>query len=233
MQPLKIEIHPLPPSQVPPANKMNANGIRQLVQQFYEDKEEYVPRIVEIACNEVCELSVYYEELSLQEETKRREFEQNSLAKVNKAKAELATAIEQRDAILKIAKVGITVQPGPLLPPQQQETPDNSSEYSGEDKGRWIQPGTTYKITNFLTARIAEIDEGTRTSPTASITWKGGRYSPHHLHTAPVISFWQTNGPMTSDTARARWASTGGQWDKGGLRGVMRELIKQQILVPV
>jgi hypothetical protein len=230
---------------------MNANSIRQLVQQFYDNKEESVPRIVDTACEEVCDIALYYEELCLQEEVKRKEFEQKSLARVEKIKADLDLAIEQRDAILKIANVRITLQPGPLLPsypvpdfppppppsqpqpPPQQETPDNSSEYSGDDKGRWIQPGTTYKVTNFLSARIAEIDEGTRTSPTASITWKGGRYNPHHLHTAPVISFWQANGPMTSDTARARWASTGGQWDKGGLRGVMRELIKQQILVPV
>jgi hypothetical protein len=38
---------------------------------------------------------------------------------------------------------------------------------------------------------------------------------------------------MTSDTARGRWATTGGSWDHGGLRGAMRELIKQEILVPV
>ena len=215
----------------------------QLVKAYYDEKEDYVPRIVDVACEEAADLEANMKEVI---ENERRRME----ARVEAARTAYFTALQQRDSIILIAGIPPlqkVVMPGPEAvaehipeleapaapPAQAPELQDAGSEGSADEKGRWIQKGTTYKISSFLTTRIAEINAGTRTSPVASISWKGSKFSPNNPHLHSVISFWQVQGPMNSATARTRWASAGGAWEKGGLRGAMRELIKQQILVPV
>jgi len=205
----------------------------ELVKAYYDEKEEYTPRIVDVACEEAADLEANMKEVI---ENERRRME----ARVEAARTAYFTALQQRDSILLIAGVPLLNKVDPLEAPQpepeaapQPAHQDAASEGSGDEKGRWIQPGTVYKVSSFLATRISEIAAGTRTSPVASISWKGGKFSPTHTHTNTVIAFWQAQGPMNSATARTRWASIGGTWEKGGLRGVMRELIKQQIIVPV
>ena len=197
------------------------------MEKFYDELGMYPPRLVSVACEEVVEMEERHREFEESEAVRRQDFEQQSLARVQKSRVELAIATEQRDSVLAIAGI---VFPPVAVPAA---AADNASEGSGDDKGRWIKKGTSYKISQFLATRIAEIDEGTRTSPTASVSWKSGKHNPHHRHTDSIIQFWQKNGPMTDSIARERWASVGGSWEHGGLRGAMRELIKQEILVPV
>jgi hypothetical protein len=212
-----------------------------LVKKYFDEKEDYVPRIIDAACEEAADLEEAIKIVEERERVTMERYAKESRARVEAVWNDYQTVLDQRDAVLKIAGVPYLFKPqaeaqheGP--PPQPEATPelqDAGSEGSADEKGRWIQKGTTYKISSFLSTRVAEITAGTRTSPVVSITWKTGKFSPNHPHMNSVVAFWQAQGPMNAQTARTRWASAGGAWERGGLRGVMRELIKQQILVPV
>jgi hypothetical protein len=243
--PIKIETGRRQSTESPTNCEMatTAAEYHALVKEYYEEVcQEYIPRLVDVACEEAADLEANMNEVIENEQRRMK-------ARVEAVRLAYYTAIQQRDSILLIAGVPplqkVVVpepeavaehipEPEAAAPPAQApEVQDAGSEGSADEKGRWIQKGTTYKISSFIATRIAEINAGTRTSPVASIVWKGGKFSPNNPHLHSVISFWQLQGPMNAAIARTRWASAGGAWERGGLRGAMRELIKQQILVPV
>jgi hypothetical protein len=210
-----------------------STDILSYVQTFYEEQGDYVPNLLDVACSEAITAEQDLLEIQEREEFAREEFMKKSLARIQKARDNVLITKKQRDSVLAIAGVTFPVKEVPVPAPTEAEQPDNASEVSGDEKGRWIQPGTVYKVSNFISTRINEIAAGTRTSPTPSVHWKSGKYNPHSPQMNEAITFWQANGPMNSTVARERWMIAGGRWEKGGLRGSMCELIKQQILVPV